>query len=411
VILGNTASFSVTASGNPAPAFLWQSSTDLGANWAEIPSHLNLSSNSATFTFAPQPSDGGTQYRAIARNSEGPQTSSPANLTVEPAALAITAPDYVTTGAPCGVGIAVTDTFHIDLDWTATDASLQDAGTLSQAKGVPIGEILTWTAPVSPADCALAATSTTNPDVTATKAITVVPPPSVLTFSAEPPSLDPNGGGPATSTLTWSINGASSITISPSIGEVTLLPAGSKLTPTLTAPTTYTLTAMNAAGDAAGTVTRTVTVTMPGPEITGFTKTSTTIPALCSYCPCPNADGSCGACTNGKLIPVPGSTHFVQVSGTWTSGTLTAPGGGTWTWTSDGKLTAPGGSALAWTNGGSAQIQIGATTITGTCPSISDEYCSKALGTWTLSVTRNGQHVTQTLAVPTSLNAGGSCAW
>lgn len=67
-------------------------------------------------------------------------------------------------------------------------------------------------------------------------------PPVIAAFSASPADVLVGG----TTTLTWSVSGASSVSISPGIGAVT----GTSATVTPAGPMTYTLTATNAAGTA-----------------------------------------------------------------------------------------------------------------------------------------------------------------
>jgi hypothetical protein len=92
----------------------------------------------------------------------------------------------------------------------------------------------------------------------------------ILRFAASPTSISPGGK----STLSWSTNGATSVSITPNVGNVT--PNGSvDVSPSTT--TTYTLTATGANGQ---TVTAPVTVTVAGsavPQIVTFAATPTAI--------------------------------------------------------------------------------------------------------------------------------------
>jgi len=76
--------------------------------------------------------------------------------------------------------------------------------------------------------------------------------PSITTFTAVPQTLDAGGG---TSTLSWTVLYADSLSLQPGAGNVTGL---SSWHVALTATTTYTLTAFNAFGSRAATVTVTV---------------------------------------------------------------------------------------------------------------------------------------------------------
>ena len=79
-----TLTFTVAATGNPAPAYQWQQSRDKGADWLDLPERgyaknvttatLTLSGISRGLT--------GSQYRCVIKNDKGAVTSNPATLTV-----------------------------------------------------------------------------------------------------------------------------------------------------------------------------------------------------------------------------------------------------------------------------------------------------------------------------------------
>ena len=75
--------------------------------------------------------------------------------------------------------------------------------------------------------------------------------PVVASFAAQPASIEAG----ASSQLSWSVTGATSLALDPGIGAVT--GAGTSVRPSAT--TTYTLTATNAAGSATSQATVTVT--------------------------------------------------------------------------------------------------------------------------------------------------------
>ena len=77
--------------------------------------------------------------------------------------------------------------------------------------------------------------------------------PVIASFAANPPTVSPGGS----STLSWSVTGATSLAIDQGVGTV----VGTSTTVAPTVTTTYTLSATNAAG----TVTATATVTVLGP--------------------------------------------------------------------------------------------------------------------------------------------------
>lgn len=90
--------------------------------------------------------------------------------------------------------------------------------------------------------------------------------PRIIQFSASPLSIASGG----TSTLNWQVENATSVSIAPGIGTVSLV-GDRAVTPTQT--TTYTLTATNNFGSVTATAVVTVTAPppAPGPTITSFT--------------------------------------------------------------------------------------------------------------------------------------------
>ncbi|MEG1196637.1 MAG: immunoglobulin domain-containing protein, partial [Clostridia bacterium] len=98
VLVNDTATFSVVASGLPAPTgYQWESSTDNGTSWSNI-----TGASSSTYTTpASTLSMSGTLYRCVVRNGvEPPATSKPASLTVwEKPVIALTAPSKKVTVA------------------------------------------------------------------------------------------------------------------------------------------------------------------------------------------------------------------------------------------------------------------------------------------------------------------------
>ena len=77
VSVGETAEFTVTASGNPAPTYQWQVSKE--KQWEDIPG----AESSSYTTEAASMSMSGWQYRCVATNDKGKATSDPATLTVQ----------------------------------------------------------------------------------------------------------------------------------------------------------------------------------------------------------------------------------------------------------------------------------------------------------------------------------------
>lgn len=95
--------------------------------------------------------------------------------------------------------------------------------------------------------------------------------PTIANFSADPATIAPGD----TSTLSWNVSDADSVSITTPDGEVTTsTEAQGTVEVAPAATTTYTLTATNSSGSSSETVTVTVGTTTPGgPEIVAFTAT------------------------------------------------------------------------------------------------------------------------------------------
>ncbi|MGO9791614.1 MAG: immunoglobulin domain-containing protein, partial [Solirubrobacteraceae bacterium] len=82
VTAGETATFTATASGTPAPSVQWEVSTDHGATWA--PDTADAGNTTDTLSVASVSlAQSGHEYRALFTNSAGSQESEPATLTVQ----------------------------------------------------------------------------------------------------------------------------------------------------------------------------------------------------------------------------------------------------------------------------------------------------------------------------------------
>lgn len=106
VVAPQVASFSVVASGSPAPTYQWQLSTDGGATYGNIA----LATGPSYTTPATRTSDTGRRYRVRVSNAAGAVTSAAAVLTVAAVAQApsITAqPANKSVTAPTGVSFSV----------------------------------------------------------------------------------------------------------------------------------------------------------------------------------------------------------------------------------------------------------------------------------------------------------------
>ncbi len=163
---------------------------------------------------------------------------------------------------------------------------------------------------------AVSPTATTNFTVTATGAggatatcavsvtVTPLPVPRIINFTAVPTTI--NQG--QSSTLVWEVENATTVTITPVLGNVSI--TGSQaVTPQQT--TTYTLTATNAAGSVNAMVTVNVIV-IPPPIITSFTATPNPSPAPTTAvlldCETQNAT----SVTMANILFLPGTSKFYE---------------------------------------------------------------------------------------------------
>ena len=111
------------------------------------------------------------------------------------------------------------------------------------------------------------------------------PPPEIKKFTANPSSICSGGS----STLSWSISGATSASINQGVGSVNRTSGTRSVSPTTT--TTYTLTARNSGG----TAYRDVTVSVSGPRIHSIT------PSLQRPDDPVTISGSCFGTTQGSV--------------------------------------------------------------------------------------------------------------
>ena len=101
---GQTATFTATAAGNPAPSIQWQVSVDHGKTWQAI-----SGATSNTYSFVASTTDNLYEYDAMFTSSAGTVTSDPAILAVD-YALAQNWSGYAATGTTYS---AVTASWHV----------------------------------------------------------------------------------------------------------------------------------------------------------------------------------------------------------------------------------------------------------------------------------------------------------
>ena len=104
ITAGQSVTFTVAASGDPAPTVQWQLSTDGGAHFANI-----SGATSVTLTFTTASTMDGYEYQAVFTNSIGTATTSIATLTVQYAPQITTQPatQTVTAGQTVALSVAV----------------------------------------------------------------------------------------------------------------------------------------------------------------------------------------------------------------------------------------------------------------------------------------------------------------
>ena len=139
-----TATFTIAATGNPAPACRWQISTDAGATWNDLDddaTYSGVSATTLTITGATAAMNG-YQYHCLAENSLDTATSDPATLTVNsqpnnlaqlPAAQTIAEGDNITYTATASGNPAPTYRWQISTDAGATWNDLPDDANAANA--------------------------------------------------------------------------------------------------------------------------------------------------------------------------------------------------------------------------------------------------------------------------------------
>jgi hypothetical protein len=202
-----------------------------------------------------------TTYVLTATNAAGSVTKSKKiTVIVPPVFQSLTAtPNTIVVGGSAA------------LSWSAPGASYF---TVTADVGADPGNLFGNSVVVRPKATTTYTVTAVNPAGTDVRTIVVpvgAPPskPTINSFTASPGSVVSGGS----TTLSWAVNGATSLSISPGVGVVT--GASKDVSPTAT--TTYTLTATNPGGSVTKTVTVTVTAPAPLPVIASFTATPASI--------------------------------------------------------------------------------------------------------------------------------------
>lgn len=172
----------------------------------------------------------------------------------------------------------------------------------------------------------LTVTNTDHLSASATTEVKVMAasPVSVATFTASPSTIQPGG----TSTLSWVVLNATTVTISPGVGSVNAGTGSTQVSPAAT--TTYTMTATGPAGTVTSSVVVTVsTAAAPGPQILMFNGSPLSITAGQSSTLSWTTQNATAVTISGLgAEPLNGSvsTGVLQTTTTYTL-TATGPGG------------------------------------------------------------------------------------
>ena len=343
-----------------------------------------------------------------------PNTTTSYTLTATNAAGSVRSTVTVTvTTSPFGPTIAsftatpssITAGQSSNLSWSVSGAT---SLSISPGIGAVTGSSLT-VSPTTTTTYTLTA-SNSNGSLTASTSITVTgvqTAPVISSFTASPSTLTAG----QSSLLSWSVSGATSLSISPNIGAVT----GSSLVVTPNTTTSYTLTATNGTG----TATATVTINLTGlgaPVISGFTAAPLTITAGQSSTLSWAVSGAgniiispaIGIVTGNSIVVTPAQTTTYTLTATNTAGanfaTITITVSGTLPGPSISSFTATknlitAGASITLTavfSGGSGIVDKGVGQITSGTPVAIAPTSST---TYTLTVTGNGGTVTASTTV------------
>jgi large repetitive protein len=180
-----TATFTATASGNPAPTVQWQVSTDGGANFNDIPG-----ATSTTLSFTAVIADNTKQYRAVFTNSCSTATTTAATLTVNTTPAVTTHPltQTVQSGNPVTFTAAATGTPSPTVQWqVSTDGGTNFNNIVGQTTTT-----LTFTAQLSQSGNQYRAVFTNSCGTATTNAATLTVTCPTITVTRNPSGSFPN---------------------------------------------------------------------------------------------------------------------------------------------------------------------------------------------------------------------------
>jgi hypothetical protein len=195
---GQTANFSATASGLPAPTLQWQwrPANSSGA-WSDVTTGTGATTANYT-TAALAPSDNGTQYRVVATNAVGSAQSSAVSVSVSDLDVAPTITTQpgslnVTSGSDAIFAVDARGTEALSYQWFANGVAIAGAnGTLLRISGATSANAGSYSVTVSNG----AGSATSNPAVlTVSPGAPAAVVPSIVT---QPASVTANLGSTAT---------------------------------------------------------------------------------------------------------------------------------------------------------------------------------------------------------------------
>ncbi|WP_199422535.1 immunoglobulin domain-containing protein [Actinotalea solisilvae] len=224
VASGARASFTSSATGDPALAVQWQTSPD-GTTWTDVAGATSGTLDLAGVTTA----DSGLRVRAVWSNAEGTVASAPAALTVLPALPVVTTdPQDVTlvVGGDATFDVAATGDPAPALQWQSSD----DAGTTWQDLAGETGTTLVLADVPLEADGTLVRAVATNAAGAVASADALLTVSAVApTLTASPTSTTVTAGGSATftvavagtpaPTIQWQVRSADGLTWADLAGE------------------------------------------------------------------------------------------------------------------------------------------------------------------------------------------------
>ncbi len=162
VSVGGSATFTVTASGTPSPAYQWQRQAAGGGGWSNVSNggaYSGATSASLTISGTTMTMNG-DQFRCVATNSAGSTTSNAATLTISPNAISYDSATYTANAAPGGMASFTCNVTNVGAQawgadhWLEFKAEDNTYATYRSLNGVAVSGSravsLSFAAPVTP---------------------------------------------------------------------------------------------------------------------------------------------------------------------------------------------------------------------------------------------------------------------